>query len=324
MPLKSISKHVIHVHSSCCSCGAAHKTKSPRSQGRQASCLNCSWCHLHTFQKSDWNIFLSVPRRQGILSLQSPANVLTQPNCPPERPLERHERMPASSKALMLLAGGFPLPLYHFLPHLGPLLHGYLMKTRAACLPASLMQHRILHPFSSFSTYAPWPLSPTLPTYAVCWLSFLGPWQWSWWHTMLPSDCLGGHRRSALVDLPRLTTEQLIKKGDYFSWKRRGKHHQYFNYQMSAASHGTIATKHTHFYYPPFPRQTMIFILWYHFWHQVMLKTRLNWIFINGIIFFNLKMAECVNNFEYFLLKSYNLQRLVKQWVSSLRVCFKT
>lgn len=78
--------------------------QSPRSQGRQASCLNCSWCHLHTFQKSDWNIFLSVPS-----SLQSPANVLTQPNCPPERPLERHEWVPASSGALVPLAGGFPL-----------------------------------------------------------------------------------------------------------------------------------------------------------------------------------------------------------------------
>lgn len=61
--------------------------------------------------------------------------------------------------------------------------------------------------------------------------------------TTLPSDCLGWHRRSALRNLSRLATEQLIKKGDYLSWKCWAKHHQYFNYQMSAASHGTIQLK---------------------------------------------------------------------------------
>lgn len=149
--------------------------QSPRSQGRQASCLNCSWCHLHTFQKSDWNIFLLVPRRQEILSLQSPASVLTQPSCPPERPLERHERMPASSRALVLLAGGFPLPLYQFLPHLGPLLHGHLMKPRAACLspcipdatqnPAPILQLLYLCSLASITN-----------TSNICWLLTFLPW----------------------------------------------------------------------------------------------------------------------------------------------------
>lgn len=145
-------------------------------------------------------------------------------------------------------------------------------------------------------------LASTTDTFNTCCLLIFLPWsltvvltahhaaQW------LP----GGHKRSALVDLPRLTPEQLIKKGDYFSWKWWGKHHQYFNYQMSAASHGAITTKHTHFYSPLSPSQTIIFIKWYHFWHQVMLKTRLMWIFINGIIFCKLKTAECVNNFEWF------------------------
>lgn len=79
----------------------------------------------------------------------------------------------------------------------------------------------------------------------LCWWYFLSPWQQSRWHTRLPSDCPGGHRRPpALRDLPRPTTEQLIMKSDDFSWKQWGKHHQDFNYCPSASSHGTITNKH--------------------------------------------------------------------------------
>jgi len=41
---------------------------------------------------------------------------------------------------------------------------------------------------------------------------------------------------------------------------------------MSAASHGTTATEHIHFYSPPSPSQTTIFTMSYHFWHRHVTK----------------------------------------------------
>lgn len=48
-----------------------------------------------------------------------------------------------------------------------------------------------------------WCKSPAIVLQLLYWFYFLGPWHESWWHIRLPSDCLGGHRRSpALVIFP--------------------------------------------------------------------------------------------------------------------------
>lgn len=170
MPLKSTRKHVMLVHMYTAAAGAVEQSikQSPHAQGRESSCLNHSRT-IHT-PKASRNLTETFSSWCPEDKEYSVCNHLQ--TCSPNRAGHRSTR--CRDNKCQPLVRGFPLPRCHFLPHLGQVLRWHLMKPRAACLPASLRQHRVLHLFSGFSTYAPWHLSPTLSIYAASRFSVLG------------------------------------------------------------------------------------------------------------------------------------------------------
>lgn len=137
---------------------------------------------------------------------------------------EMQEQMSASSGAWRCQQEAF---LSHppALPLLGLVSHWEL---RAAWFSASLMQESCNCSPASLLVLLPWSLAGVLTAYQTA------QWLPGWAQEI---SCSG--------DLPSLTTEQLILKSDYSSWKQWGKHHQYFNYCASAASHGITTNKHS-------------------------------------------------------------------------------
>lgn len=225
-----VRKHAIHAHSGCWDYGTLNKTFFQQLKTNKHPAWTTAWCHLcsWSFQKTGRNIFPSRPRRLRALSFQPPTKMLTKASCPPEYP---HSK--ARTNASLQWGTGAA---------------SRRLSSPTLLLSASLGTSLTLAPDEGKGSLAPCITDATescTRSQLLCWWYFLSPWQQSRWHTTLPSDCPGGHRRPpALRDLPRPTTEQLIMKSDDVSWKQWGKHHQDFNYCPSAASHGTITNKH--------------------------------------------------------------------------------
>lgn len=145
---------------------------------------------------------------------------LTKPGCPPEHPLQRQEWMSASSGRLssptLLLSASFGTGL--------TLAPDEAEGSLAPCITDATESHT--HSPASLLILLPWSLAVVLMAYQTA------QWLPGW------SQDISYSQWSSQVDNRSTNYEER-----YFSWKQWGKHHQYFNYCVSAASHGTITTK---------------------------------------------------------------------------------